>query len=105
MEEKISLDEQDIINMMVDFLRDEHQFMFATIHKESLVKYIYENVEVTNEESKQAVEDVAQGVLDALTEAGYLTITENGYEIYKYLDNEANVIIEYEDEEEEEKGK
>ena len=98
------LNEQDIINMMVDFLRDEHQFQYATIHKESLVNYILENVEVSNQESKWAVIDVAQGVLDALTEAGYLTITENGYEIYKYLDDEANVIIEYEDEIEEEKG-
>ena len=101
MEEKIYLDEQDIVNFMVDFLRDEHQFMFAAIYKKALINKVLEIVEIENEETLKDISDAAQGVLEALTEAGYLRKKEEHYEIYKYLDDDANVVIEYEDDLEE----
>ncbi len=107
MEEKIELDEQDIVDMMVDFIRERHQFWSATISKPTLINYINENVDVLDG-AESIVDDAAQGVLDALTEGGYLKVTEveGSYEIYKYLDEEANVEVEYEEQEElEELGK
>lgn len=98
--------EQDYVDIMVDYIKDEYQFQYATVSKETLKKYVFDNVEVSNEESKQVIDEAAQGVIDALIESGHLRKTELGYKINKRLEADLRIEIGFDKlEESEETGK
>ena len=85
--------EQDYVDIMVDYIKDEYQFQYATVSKETLKKHVFDNVEVSNEESKQVIDEAAQGVIDALIKSGHLRKTEFGYKINKRLEADLRIEI------------
>ena len=101
---KVYLEEQDVVDMMVEFLKD-YQLNNKSVSINNLKDYANQIAKVDNKEIEDLVSELAQGVLDALTEDCYLSASGNEYNFIKWIDDDAEVIIDYEREQGGEQGK
>jgi len=92
-EPKEFITEQEIVDLMVDYIINDKQIESSQIKVDDLVEYASDYVEIENKEVLQEIQSIAFGVLDALKEEGYLIARSTHFEIDHAIDYDVKLEV------------